>query len=104
VTAVPLAEAGELNDPQVAALLPGVQLQVTPRFAESWATVAVMDSVPLATKEVGAGVGTVLSVTVMGRGGVALIVIAGVLALIAVLVTELAVMTTVRVGAVAGAV
>jgi hypothetical protein len=102
--AVPLAEAGELNDPQVAALLPGVQLQVTPPFAESLATVAVMDSVPLATREVGAGVGTVLSVTVMGGGAVALMVIAGVLALIAVLVSEVAVMTTVRAGTVAGAV
>ena len=104
MTAVPLAEAGELNDPQVVALLPGVQLQVTPRFAESLATVAVMETVPLTTKEVGAGVGTVLSATVMGGGGVALIVIAGVLAPVAVLVTEVAVMTTARVGTVAGAV
>ena len=102
MTAVPLAEAGELNDPQVTALLPGVQLQVTPPFAESLATVAAIDSVPLATKEVGTGVGTVLSATVIG--GVALILIAGVLAPIAVLVIEVAVMTTVRLGTVAGAV
>jgi hypothetical protein len=44
-----------------------------------------------------------LSVTVIG-GGAAVIVIAGVLALILVLVTEVAVMTTLPAGTVAGAV
>jgi hypothetical protein len=83
VTAVPLAEAGELNDPQVAALLPGVQLQVTPPFAEPLNTVAVMAWVALTCRDVG----TVLSVTVIG-GGAAVMVMAGVLALIMVLVTE----------------
>ena len=62
MTTVPLAEAGELNDPQVAALLPGVQLQVTPRFAESLATVALTCVVPLTYRDVG----TVLKVTLMG--------------------------------------
>jgi hypothetical protein len=39
VTATPLAVVAELNVPQVPA---GAQLQVTPPFAESLATVAVM--------------------------------------------------------------
>jgi hypothetical protein len=49
MAAVPLATAvvPELNEPQVAALLPGLQLQMTPPFAESLATVAVTESVSL---------------------------------------------------------
>jgi hypothetical protein len=49
VTGVPLATgfAPELNEPQVVALLPGLQLQMTPPFAESLATVAVTESVSL---------------------------------------------------------
>jgi len=62
VTGVPLAVVLELNEPQVAALLPGVQLQVTPPFAESLATVAVMLWVALTCSDVG----TALSVVVMG--------------------------------------
>jgi len=62
VTAVPLAEVGELNVPQEPA---GAQFQVTPRFAESLATVAVTGVVWLTYRDVG----VVLSVTVMGGGG-----------------------------------
>ena len=43
-----------LNEPQVAAELPGVQLQVTPPFAESLVTVAVIEKVPPKAREVGA--------------------------------------------------
>lgn len=68
--ATPLAVWAGLKEPQV---LAGVQLQVTPAFAESLATVAVMATVWLVLKEVG----TVPSVTVMagvGEGeGVALL-------------------------------
>jgi hypothetical protein len=95
VTATPLAVVAELNEPQVPA---GAQLQVTPPFAESLATVAVMGVVPLTNSEVG----VVLSVTVIAGAGV--IVIAGVLALMLVLLTEVAVITTVLAGTVAGAV
>ena len=89
MTAVPLAEAEELNDPQVAALLPGVQLQVTPSFAESLATVALMDSVSLTYSDVG----VVLSVTLMG-GGAGVMAMVGRLANAAVLVAEVAVIVT----------
>ncbi|MGB8523326.1 MAG: hypothetical protein WCD43_10195 [Candidatus Acidiferrales bacterium] len=40
--AVPLGVVPGLNEPQVAAELPGVQLHVTPAFAESPVTVAVI--------------------------------------------------------------
>jgi hypothetical protein len=59
VTATPLEVWFELNEPQVPA---GAQLQVTPPFAESLATVAVMACVAATCRDVG----TVLSVTVMG--------------------------------------
>jgi hypothetical protein len=95
VTAVPLAEVAELNAPQVPA---GAQLQVTPPFAESLATVAVTEAVSLTNMEVGVA----LRVTVITGTGV--IVIAAVLALTVDLVTEVAVMTTVLAGTVAGAV
>jgi hypothetical protein len=41
IVAVPLAVAAGVNEPQVAAELPGVQLHVTPAFLESPVTVAV---------------------------------------------------------------
>src|SRR5271170_2785845 len=41
---VPLGVVPGLNEPQVAAELPGVQLQVTPACAESPVTVAVTDT------------------------------------------------------------
>jgi len=95
VTATPLAVVPELNEPQVAA---GVQLQVTPPFAASLVTVAVTGVVSLTNMEVGVA----LNVIVITGTGV--IVIAAVLALIALFVTEVAVMTTVLAGTVAGAV
>jgi hypothetical protein len=95
VTAVPLAVVAELNVPQVPA---GAQLQVTPPFAASLVTVAVTDIVSLTNVEVGVA----LRVTMITGTGV--IVIAAVLALIVLLVTEVAVMTTVPAGTVAGAV
>jgi len=86
VTAVPLAEVGELNVPQEPA---GAQLQLTPRFAESLATVAVTGFVSLTYRDVGVA----LSVTVM-VGGAAVMAMAGRLANTPVLVTEVAVMVT----------
>lgn len=63
MTAVPLADVAELNEPQVPA---GAQLQVTPAFAESLATVAVIGVVSPTNR----AVGVVLSVTEMGVTGV----------------------------------
>ena len=63
--AAPLADVAELNDPHVAALFPGVQLQLTPELVESLATVAVIESVSLTYKDRGVE----LSDTVMGGGG-----------------------------------
>jgi hypothetical protein len=51
---VPLALLLALNEPQVAAELPGVQLQVTPPFPESLVTVAVIESFPPVDREAGA--------------------------------------------------
>jgi hypothetical protein len=93
---VPLAEVAELNVPQE---LAGVQLQVTPAFALSLLTVAVMAAVPPVGRDTGGGV---LHVTVIPE--VRLMVIAGLLALIAVLATEVAVITTVLEGTALGAV
>jgi hypothetical protein len=84
-----------LNEPQV---LAGVQVQFTPRPTGSPVTVAAMIALAPSNSDNGGAVVSATEITV------ALIVIAGVLALIAVLVTEVAVMTTVRVGTVAGAV
>ena len=95
MTAVPLAEIGELNVPQEPA---GAQLQVTPPFAESLATVAVMEVVSLTYSDVG----VVLSVTVMG-GGAGVMAMAGRLANTAVLLAEVALIVT-ALTAVAGAV
>jgi hypothetical protein len=95
VTGTPLAEVGELNLPQEPT---GAQLQVTPRFAESLATVAVTGVVSLTYRDVGVG----LSVTVMG-GVPAVMAMEGRLANTAGLVTEVAVMVT-ALTAVAGAV
>ena len=51
---MPLALLLALNEPQVAAELPGVQLQVTPPFPESLVTVAVIESFPPVDREAGA--------------------------------------------------
>jgi hypothetical protein len=51
---VPLALLLALNEPQVAAELPGVQLQVTPPLPESLVTVAVIESFPPVDREAGA--------------------------------------------------
>jgi hypothetical protein len=85
-----------LNEPQV---LAGAQLQFTPALFGSPLTVAVMVAVAPGTRVDG---GAVLTVTVIPEA--ALIVIAGVLALFVVSVTEVAVMTTVLVGTELGAV
>jgi hypothetical protein len=58
---VPLALEDTLNEPQVAAVLPGVQLQVTPPV--SLFTFASSNNPPLTIKEPGSGFG-VLSETV----------------------------------------
>ena len=80
--------------PQV---LAGAQLHVTPAFAESPLTTAAMAVDALGDKDAGAAVND----TVIPE---AEIVIGDVLALLVVSVTEVAVMTTVEEGAVAGAV
>jgi hypothetical protein len=95
VTAAPLAVVAELNAPQESA---GAQLHVTPPFAGSLATVAVMGSVSFSYSKAG----VVLSVTVIVGDGV--MVMAAVLALTAELAIEVAVMTTVDAGTAAGAV
>ncbi len=77
----------------------GMQLQVTPPLAESFATVAAMVAVALVASDAG---GAVVRVTVIPEAG--LMVMAGEVALIAVLVTEVAVIVTVPEGTVAGAV
>lgn len=85
-----------LNEPQVTA---GVQVQFTPRPAGSPVTVAAMVVFPPSNKDVGGAVVSATEITV------ALMVIAGVLALTAGLVTEVAMMTTTEpVGTEAGAV
>lgn len=73
-----------LNEPQV---LAGVQLQVTPAFAGSLATVAAIVAVAPGARDEGGGV---LSVTVTAT----LTVMLEVLALMLVLVTEVAVIIT----------
>jgi hypothetical protein len=75
-----------LNEPQVAA---GLQLQVTPLFAESLATVAAMVAVPLGASDEGGGV---LRVTVIA--GAEETVMVGVLAVTLVSSTTVAMMTT----------
>ena len=82
------------NEPQ---MLTGVQLQVTPPFAESPATEATTAVDALGGSDRGCG----LNVTVIPE---AAIVIPGVLALFVVSLTEVAVMITGEEGAVAGAV
>lgn len=68
MTETPLALEGALNEPQVLAEFPGVQLQFT--FPESFSMVGVIVSVPPSTSELGVGVGTVLSETEGVGGGV----------------------------------
>jgi hypothetical protein len=99
VTAAPLAVELELNEPQVLAELPGVQLQFTPPFAGSPVTVAAMFGVALGARVAGGGV---VSVTLIPEAGV--MVIAGVLWPFVGSVTEVAVITTVLAGTVRGAV
>jgi hypothetical protein len=85
-----------LKVPQVPA---GAQDQVTPPFAESWATVAVIGSVLFTTKLAGVE----LSVTVIGADA-AEMVMAAVLAIMLVSSVTVAVMITLAGGTVAGAV
>ena len=84
-----------LNEPQV---LAGVQLHFTPTFAGSLLTVAAMLAVPLGTFVVLGGVVKLTEITVTS------IVIAGVLALFVESVTVVAVITTLLVGTMVGAV
>ena len=84
-----------LNEPQV---LAGVQVQFTPRPAGSAVTVAAIVALPPSNSDDGGAVVRATEITV------ASIVIVGLLANTAALVTEVAVMTTGCEGAVAGAV
>jgi hypothetical protein len=71
VTETPLALDAALNEPQVLAEFPGVQLQFT--FPESFSMVGVMVSVAPSTNELGVGVGTVLNETDGVGGGVVVV-------------------------------
>jgi hypothetical protein len=93
-----LAVVVGLKDPQLEA---GVQLQVTPLFAESFVTVAAMAAVFEGAIAVG---GAVLNATLIVVVVAAFTVMALVLAVILVLSTSVAVITTVLEGTVAGAV